>query len=41
MLGLLLSIGAVPTGDAEPMLAWRMLGWRFGFRRPQAQPTSD
>ncbi|MEC8806504.1 MAG: hypothetical protein VXX27_07320 [Pseudomonadota bacterium] len=42
MLGLLLRYRcSVPTGDAEPMLAWRMLGWRLGFRRPQAQPTSD
>ena len=31
---------AVPAGDSEPMLVWRMLGWRYGFRRPQAQPTT-
>jgi len=41
MLGLLLRYRrAVPAGDAEPMLVWRMLGWRYGIRRPPAQPTT-
>ena len=30
---------AVPASDAEPTLIWRMLGWRYGFRRPQEQQT--
>ena len=41
MLGLLLRYRcSVPASDSEPMLIWRMLGWRYGFRRPQAQPTT-
>lgn len=30
----------VPAGEVEPLLIWRLLGWRYGFRRPPAQPTS-
>lgn len=41
MLGLLLRHRcSVPAGDADPMLVWRMLGWRYGVRRPPAPPTT-
>ena len=41
MLGLLLRYRcSVPASDSEPMLVWRMLGWRLGVRRPSSPTTS-
>ena len=28
------------TSNDDPLMAWRMLGWRFGFKRPSSPTTS-